>query len=87
MNTTNNKVYWGINGLKNVIECNENAKWHEVKVEGLEKSTKYFYMVESDGVKSKIYSFYTLPHENESFFFIVCGDTRGVWMDGKMQAK
>jgi len=28
-----------------------------------------------------------LPHENESFFFIVYGDTRGVWMDGKMQAK
>ena len=87
VNTTNNRVYWGLEKLDNITECNENRRWHEVKINGLKQSSKYFYMVESDGVRSKIYSFHSLPYKNESFSFIVYGDTRGVWDGWKNASK
>ena len=84
--TENNKVYWGSSiSLGNVTEKNEKERWHEIKIDGLKESSKYFYKVVSDATESKIYSFYTPPYEN--FTFIAYGDTRGVWDSWKNASK
>ncbi len=76
--TEENTVFWGKTmELENEIAGESNVEWHEVRIEGLEPSTHYFYKVKSDGAESKIYSFYIPPTDN--FTFLVYGDTRGVW--------
>ena len=74
--TENNIVRWGSMELENAIDATE-GKIHEARIEGLEPSKRYYYAVESDGSKSRIYSFVTTGCRNLSF--IVYGDTRGVW--------
>jgi len=80
----NNIVRWGTNELENSVEATD-GKIHEAKIEGLQPSTKYYYMVESDGIKSGVYTFFTAGNEN--FTFIVYGDTRGVWDNWKNASK
>lgn len=74
--TKENIVRWGSEELENSAEATD-GKIHEARIDGLEPCRKYYYAVESDGVKSKIYSFMTTGCGNASI--IVYGDTRGVW--------
>ncbi|MCD6481991.1 MAG: metallophosphoesterase family protein [Thermoplasmata archaeon] len=75
--TEKNVVYWG-EELENMVEENEKGRIHAVTIDLLEENTTYLYEVESDGARSKTYSFHTLPTEGK-INFIVYGDSRGVW--------
>lgn len=83
--TSNNEVRWGLTrDLGNVSSEKyefffQNQNLHNVRLDGLIPSTKYYYKVISDSIESKIYSFYTTFERNNTVRFIAYGDTRGVW--------
>ena len=73
---------WGLtNELGNLTSgtanaSNGDARIHEVKLEGLERFTKYFYKVRTGSAESQIFSFKTPPFasDNESFRIISMSD-------------
>jgi hypothetical protein len=78
--TTFNSVYFGLMPVcDNIVYHNYTNNFHEVKLDGLLPSSKYYYKVVSDGVESDIYTLYTAFEKDESIKFIAYGDTRGVW--------
>jgi len=78
--TSNNSVHFGLNPIcDNIVYNNYTNYFHEVALNGLTCSTKYYYKVISDSTESKIYSFYTKYDNNDTIRFIAYGDTRGVW--------
>jgi hypothetical protein len=82
--TKENSVHYGLTAeCNNVLYSNISNDFHEIKVDNLSSSKKYYYFVSSDEVESKIYSFYTLFDEDDEIRFIAYGDTRGVWDNWK----
>lgn len=78
--TSNNSVHFGLSSVcENIVYNNATNDFHEIELNGLALSTKYYYKVVSDYVESDIYSFYTSFEEDEQIKFIAYGDTRGVW--------
>jgi hypothetical protein len=78
--TSNNSVHYGLTpDCDNIVYYNCTNYFHEVEVDGLLPSTKYYYRVISDFVESDIYTFYTTFEEDVPIRFIAYGDTRGVW--------
>ncbi len=83
--TSNNEVHWGLTSdLGNVSSEKyefffQKQNLHNVRLDGLIPSTKYYYKVISDSIESKIYSFHTTFERNNTVRFIAYGDTRGVW--------
>ena len=84
LETTNNSVHFGLNVSCDIAVYNYSVTdLHKVFLNNLEPSTRYYYRVVSDDIKSNIYTFYTEFDENDSIRFIVYGDTRGVWDNWK----
>ncbi len=82
--TSVNIVVFGLTpDLDNVVYCNDTDYFHQIELDDLVASTKYYYKVISDGIESDVYSFYTLFGEDESLRFIAYGDSRGVWDNWK----
>ena len=54
----------------------EAAFYHHAEIKGLKPSTKYFFVMESDGVKSKQLYFITAPEKGTDFSIIHGGDSR-----------
>lgn len=52
------------------------AFFHHALIKGLKPSTKYYFQMESDGVKSKIMYFITAPEKGTGFSVIHGGDSR-----------
>ena len=78
--TSNNSVHFGLTLVcDNIVYYNNTNNFHEIELNGLAPSTKYYYKVISDYLESEIYSFYTTFEEDESIRFIAYGDSRGVW--------
>ena len=80
--TQNNKVNYGENPDcdKTAFENNSlEIDFHKVRLSGLSNSKKYYYKVNSDGIESNIYSFYTMSETNDTIKFIAYGDNRGEW--------
>ena len=78
--TTVNSVHFGLTSeCNNIVYYNDTNYFHQIKLDGLTPSTKYYYKVISDCVESDVYTFYTTFEEDESIRFIVYGDSRGVW--------
>ena len=80
--TRKNTVHWGstpalgnITNEKNILKRN----LHQVRVEDLNPSTKYYYKVVSDTIESKLYTFHTSFEPDNTVKFVVYGDSRGVW--------
>jgi parallel beta-helix repeat protein len=85
--TKDNSVHFGLTpALGNIVYDNETDYFHEIKLNGLSPSTKYYYKVKSENFESKIYCFFTAFEENTPIRFISYGDTRGVW-DNWVNAK
>ncbi len=69
-------VEWGPDdSFGNRVEAGSDTM-HEVKLEGLESDTAYFYKVVGNGGESKTYHFFTAPKPSEPFRFIAYGDSR-----------
>ena len=85
LTTTKNEVHWGANpDCENItpeyFEINPiGTNLHNVLLDGLSPSTKYYYKVISDDFESKVFTFYTTFDENKEIDFILYGDTRGSW--------
>ena len=78
--TSVNSVHFGLTPVcENIVYNNVTNDFHEIELNGLVPSTKYYYKVISDYIESDIYSFYTKFEEDEQIRFIAYGDTRGVW--------
>ena len=78
--TTDNSVYYGLTpSCENVVYNNISSNFHEIELEGLSPSTKYYYKVISETLESDVYFFYTTFEEDEFIRFIAFGDSRGVW--------
>jgi hypothetical protein len=78
--TSYNSIHFGLTPIcENIFYCNNSNYFHEIELNSLFPSSKYYYKVVSDGIESDIYTFYTTYEENESIRFIAYGDTRGVW--------
>jgi hypothetical protein len=76
----NNSVHFGMTPVcDNIVYHNFSNDFHEIELNGLSPSTKYYYKVRSENIESEIYLFYTTFEEDESVRFISYGDTRGVW--------
>ena len=54
----------------------KSAYFHHVKLTDLKPATRYYFYIESDGVKSKTFYFYTAPKEGTGFSIIHGGDSR-----------
>lgn len=76
-------LYWG-----ETSDCQERIaieglrKFHEVRVDGLQPETQYFYCVESHAsdesfLESPVLTFSTAVHETSPYAFAVIGDTQG----------
>lgn len=86
------KVYFGETAkLGSVEKCHRNGEYtldkrekgkvkaafyHHALIKGLKPSTKYFFVMESDGVKSKKLYFITAPEKGTGFTIIHGGDSR-----------
>jgi len=85
IDTIKNEVHWGITPDCENITSEYNKKnffvknLHQILLDGLSPSTKYYYKVISDDFESNVYFFYTTFKENETINFIVYGDNRGAW--------
>jgi hypothetical protein len=80
VNTTNNCVKYGINpDCELNMYHNYSRNFHTIELNELNSSTKYYYKVYSDGIESKVYSFYTKFEKEDTIKFVAYGDTRGVW--------
>jgi hypothetical protein len=78
--TLENSVHFGLTPIcDNIVYCNSTNNFHEIELNGLIPSTKYYYKVISDETESNIYTFYTTFEEDEPIRFIAYGDSRGVW--------
>jgi hypothetical protein len=78
--TSINSVHFGLTpNCENIVFRNITDTFHEIELDNLMSSTKYYYKVVSDFIESDIYSFYTIFEENATIRFIAYGDTRGVW--------
>lgn len=78
--TSDNHVHYGLTPeCSNSVSCNNYDFYHEIRLNSLTPSTKYFYKIVSEGVESDIFSFYTAFDEKEDIKFIAYGDSRGVW--------
>jgi len=85
--TSANSVSFGICPVcSEIVYDNSSKSFHEIELDELLPSTKYYYKVNSDGIESNIYSFNTCFEKNESINFIAYGDSRGVW-DNWLNAK
>ncbi len=70
-------VFWGLDeNMGNEVSHEGESVQHEVKVEGLQADTRYFYKVRSGGQTSDIHHFYTDPGPNQSFRFAMWGDNQ-----------
>lgn len=78
--TSVNCVFFGLTPVfDNVVYCNDTDSFHQIELDNLASSTKFYYKVVSDGLEGDVYSFYTLFEENDSLRFVAYGDSRGVW--------
>lgn len=61
------------NDLKKKVKS---AYFHHVKLTDLKPATRYYFYIESDGVKSRTFYFYTAPKDGSDFSVIHGGDSR-----------
>ena len=59
-----------------LIEITDLTLEHEVKIEGLERESVYYYRVKADSLTSNWYSFKSAVNDTSSFSFIIYGDTQ-----------
>jgi len=80
INTTSNSVRYGPNpNCELIVYNNYSSNFHTIELYGLNYSTKYYYKVTSEGMESKVYSFYTKFESYDPIKFVAYGDSRGVW--------
>ena len=71
IDTTNNSVHFGLTpDCDSIVYDNYTRNFHDIELNGLISSTKYYYKVISDTLESKIYSFYTKFEVNDSIRFV-----------------
>ncbi len=69
-------VYYGKDGLTNVVEDNELKTVHEIVITGLEPETEYKYMAVSNKLAAPQSTFKTSIKRDTPFVFAVWGDNR-----------
>ncbi len=65
-----------VNGKYSGKKDEATAYYHHAKITGLKPATRYHFMLESDGVKSRPFYFITSPAEGTNFSMIHGGDSR-----------
>ena len=76
------RVYWGENSeCPNLLEGKPAQRVHEIRIEGLQAETQYFYRVESgsaqEKIRSDVFPFATAVEPSTPFAFAVISDTQG----------
>lgn len=75
--------HWGENKrCKNQVDAKKESVLQEVRIEGLQPETQYFYWVESvdsngNKIESEVSTFQTASQQNSPFAFAVISDTQG----------
>ena len=62
--------------LSGAYDDEDGASYHHTQVDGLEPSTRYYFVVESDGVRSAERWFVTAPEDARTFKLLYGGDSR-----------
>jgi phosphodiesterase/alkaline phosphatase D-like protein len=74
-------VEWGLdealgNTTSGSTSANNGMQLHEVTISGLDRFTKYYYKVITDGTESQVFQFKTPPFASDDESFRLMGTTR-----------